>query len=873
MASVTGVTATKYNADQADLATALDAKADLVGGVLTEGQLPPDVVRHGDLVINVKDAPYGAVGDGVTDDTASIQAAITASVSGTKSPIYLPRGTYLISAALTLPDGDNLQIHGSGWGTILKAKAGLNDYILKMDGVSTRAKVSDLTIDGSCATQTAGGGIWGAGAIECTFFNVHFTACWDWGLYLGPLASAAFGHNNRVVSCLFDNASTSTGVGGGIEMTSNDENAIIACDFQYLGGSGGSGSATAVAIYDLAGTQFIDSCNFVAGTNNCKGIRIQNAGTTKIVGCNFDGTAGDSVFITGSGNTVVGSTFSGPGQAGTAGAASGIHLEYGTSYNTVVGNTLISSATANQTRSLIREEATGSSGPNNIQSNTLQLKGTCAQGLVELAGVGTVFRGNLGYQGPGELSYFNVRTFGAKGDGTTVDSAAFQAAINAASTAGGGTVFIPGGTYVVGNVYLASNVTLEGAGIGATVLLLDPASTPGTNAWVIRVANGSTAAASYVTVRNMTIDGNKAVFTAPAGKVYGYYLGTGTVGLVTDCIVDSVEFRNCPTYACDVVNAARVHITNCTSHNNGVASGSFGACSGFEILADDVTVINSSAYSNNTKGFISGEGGVTHYRTRFIGCTAQGNTGDGFYLHDGVTASSVLNCSARDNSGSGIVLASSAVRNTVIGNSCTGNAVNGIRIDSGTYNIVSDNICDSNATASSGNPEIYILDGATYNYVTGNIVNSSVSSTSIVEHDTSDHNSIRGNTVNKTVTIVGANSTTADPTLALVTERVNTVATSGSTQTIPAPTSYSINDITLSNACTLTFPAAVAGASFTLVLRQDATGGRTVTWPTAKWASGTAPGLTSAASSVDVFSFLCTNGTNWMGFVAAQDVR
>uniref|UniRef100_UPI0035673F9A glycosyl hydrolase family 28-related protein n=1 Tax=Nocardioides sp. TaxID=35761 RepID=UPI0035673F9A len=57
---------------------------------------PPTWTPDG-LATNVKDARFGAVGDGVTDDTAAIQAAIDATASG--GVCFLPAGTYLISAS------------------------------------------------------------------------------------------------------------------------------------------------------------------------------------------------------------------------------------------------------------------------------------------------------------------------------------------------------------------------------------------------------------------------------------------------------------------------------------------------------------------------------------------------------------------------------------------------------------------------------------------------------------------------------------------------------------------------------------------------------------------------------------------------------
>lgn len=61
---------------------------------------------------------------------------------------------------------------------------------------------------------------------------------------------------------------------------------------------------------------------------------------------------------------------------------------------------------------------------------------------------------------------YNIRDFGAKGDGSTLDTAALQKAIDSCTTAGGGTVLVPAGTFLIGTVELKSNVTLHIAAAG-----------------------------------------------------------------------------------------------------------------------------------------------------------------------------------------------------------------------------------------------------------------------------------------------------------------------------------------------------------------------------------------------------------------------
>ena len=74
---------------------------------------------------------------------------------------------------------------------------------------------------------------------------------------------------------------------------------------------------------------------------------------------------------------------------------------------------------------------------------------------------------------PDTAGVFDVREFGAKGDGKALDTAPINRAIDAAAAAGGGTVRFPAGTYRCFSVHLKSNVALY-LGPGATILAADP---------------------------------------------------------------------------------------------------------------------------------------------------------------------------------------------------------------------------------------------------------------------------------------------------------------------------------------------------------------------------------------------------------------
>lgn len=105
----------------------------------------------------VTSADFATAGDGVTDDTAEMQAFITAS-AGAAFYVCLP-GTYLVGQ-LSVPS--NSRIHWAP-GAILKAKTALNAaVIVNSDTVSGNSGIKwtgHLKIDGDYTNQTAGNGI------------------------------------------------------------------------------------------------------------------------------------------------------------------------------------------------------------------------------------------------------------------------------------------------------------------------------------------------------------------------------------------------------------------------------------------------------------------------------------------------------------------------------------------------------------------------------------------------------------------------------------------------------------------------------------------------------------------------------------------
>jgi hypothetical protein len=115
----------------------------------------------------------------------------------------------------------------------------------------------------------------------------------------------------------------------------------------------------------------------------------------------------------------------------------------------------------------------------------------------------------------------------------------------------------------------------------------------------------------------------------------------------------------------------------------------------------------------------------------------------------------------------------------------------------------------------------------------------------------------------------GANTLTVAATGGSSTVLVHAVGNSGTALTLDAASASGyVKTITLTGNCTFTLTGATAGqvAALELILTQDGTGSRTVTWPASvKWAGG-APTLSTAAAAVDRIVLTSYNGgTTWYG--------
>ncbi|WP_405991111.1 glycosyl hydrolase family 28-related protein [Streptomyces sp. NBC_00986] len=201
------------------------------------------------------------------------------------------------------------------------------------------------------------------------------------------------------------------------------------------------------------------------------------------------------------------------------------------------------------------------------------------------------------------LDWLNIRDYGAAGDGITDDAPAIQAAIAAASTAGGGTLYVPAGRYTLGAALnWASNVNALGAGDRVSIL-------QATNQNLDLITGTDI---SGVTLQGLQLSGPGRGFGSAVR--FTRFSAPSTANItIRDVLIQSMGGDGVFCHELSESVLHRVRVRTC----GGV---------GFHLQAPQDTVL----------------GGAS---TSLIGCSAEGNVGAGYWL-DGMSYTSLSACAA-----------------------------------------------------------------------------------------------------------------------------------------------------------------------------------------------------------------------------------
>ena len=189
----------------------------------------------------IKGAPvnaldYGAKGDGVTDDTVAIQAALNASLS-----VYIPAGTYKITAGLAVRTGHNIYGEGIEVTTIVPTGAGCHGFVEPVGGTYNRVTISDMFINGGATT---GSGI---------YFPTMLTYVTVLRNIQCNMGSDAFLLGNEF-NTLFDNCHASSSTGHGFFVQGGNTTTFLNCYAHVIATAGKAG-------YRVYGGATFISCN------------------------------------------------------------------------------------------------------------------------------------------------------------------------------------------------------------------------------------------------------------------------------------------------------------------------------------------------------------------------------------------------------------------------------------------------------------------------------------------------------------------------------------------------------------------------------------------------------------------------------------
>lgn len=277
----------------------------------------PSVTRKQHLVFDARD--FGAVGDGVADDTAAIQAAIAAADAASGGVVYLPTGTYKLTSSLIIastygiglvgPIGSGWQPMGSGnGGAILNWAGGASPMLIIRPAVGSgnwpanNVRVEGLAFQGNdLATQCI--------HIESlklgVFKNLNLFKSTDAALYIGSNAVSGYTGNQHTYSCVFENISIDQWHGAGTGRGISAGTTAIDARFFFNTFANMNIKSVAVAMDLIA----VDHCTF-----DC--LSVSSTGTYSVV---FEGqTVNYNTFVNlwpGAGGLLAKGTINGTGGA------------------------------------------------------------------------------------------------------------------------------------------------------------------------------------------------------------------------------------------------------------------------------------------------------------------------------------------------------------------------------------------------------------------------------------------------------------------------------------------------------------------------------------------------------------------------------
>ena len=219
--------------------------------------------------VNVLD--YGAVGDGVTDDTAAIQAAIdyaeSLATGNIGVSVSFPSANYATTSSLTI--NDKIYIHGNG-SVISPSSSTLEAIKIGDSAILSNGGIENLIIDrGSYSGATENAGI---AFYNCTSFNLTNVESRysKYNFWLKPAAS------QRVAYSIFNNVSA---VGGLYNLYFYPSSDGFANENTFIGGRLFDTSDTTTQLYmDTAGSARPDHNRFI-------GVSMEGAGDQSIY-CN-----------------------------------------------------------------------------------------------------------------------------------------------------------------------------------------------------------------------------------------------------------------------------------------------------------------------------------------------------------------------------------------------------------------------------------------------------------------------------------------------------------------------------------------------------------------------------------------------------------